>query len=469
MASTYHVTIVGGGITGLSAAFYLYKAVSEKQLPMDITLLEAGDRLGGKVYTVYRDGFIIEQGPDSLLARKPAGPQLIADLGLAQDTVRNQTGQSYILHENRLYAIPEGAVMGVPTKWTPFALTPLISPAGKLRALLGDLFLPRSPKQADQSAGRFFRRRLGNELVDRLIEPLLSGIYAGNIDNLSLMATFPQFYYQEQKYRSLMIGMKKTAPPRQKDAKPQGVFMTLKQGLQRMVTAIAEHLPPDTIRLGQSVVRLLRQNNGRYLLGLADGTSLEADAVILAVPYQQAARILADAPLAHLPPEAPPTSVATVALAFNADDIDIPYDGTGFVVPRTAPYTITACTWTHKKWPHTTPEGKVLIRCYVGRAGKGDIVEEPDGKIVEQVIRDIHAITPVKGAPLFHVVTRWRNGMPQYGVGHQQRLQQLYELVKRHYPRVRLAGSSYEGVGLPDCIGQGKKAADAVLQDFAGQ
>jgi len=467
MARTFHVTVVGGGITGLSAAYYLHKTVAEEGLPVQLTLLEADNRLGGKVHTVYRDGFIIEQGPDSLLARKPAGLRLIADLGLEHETVRNQTGQSYVLFRNRLYPIPEGAVMGIPTKWTPFATTPLISPIGKLRALFGDLLLPRSPQQTDQSAGHFFRRRLGNELVDRLIEPLLSGIYAGNIDELSLMATFPQFYHQEQQYRSLMIGMKKTAPTAKKDAKPQGAFMTLKRGLQQLVNAIADRLPPDAIRLNHAVTSLVRLADGRYRMGMADGQTMDTDAVILAIPYRQAARILSCTPLGDLPPEATPTSVATVALAFNAEDIDIPYKGTGFVVPRTAPYTITACTWTHKKWPHSTPEGKVLLRSYVGRPGNATIVEEPDEVIVHRVIRDIQAITPIKGKPLFHVITRWRNGMPQYAVGHKQWVQQLYERVEEAFPGVRLAGSSYEGIGLPDCIDQGKKAAETILQRFA--
>jgi len=467
MARTFHVTVVGGGITGLSAAYYLHKTVAEEGLPVQLTLLEADNRLGGKVHTVYRDGFIIEQGPDSLLARKPAGLRLIADLGLEHETVRNQTGQSYVLFRNRLYPIPEGAVMGIPTKWTPFATTPLISPIGKLRALFGDLLLPRSPQQTDQSAGHFFRRRLGNELVDRLIEPLLSGIYAGNIDELSLMATFPQFYHQEQQYRSLMIGMKKTAPTAKKDAKPQGAFMTLKRGLQQLVNAIADRLPPDAIRLNHAVTSLVRLADGRYRMGMADGQTMDTDAVILAIPYRQAARILSCTPLGDLPPEATPTSVATVALAFNAEDIDIPYEGTGFVVPRTAPYTITACTWTHKKWPHSTPEGKVLLRSYVGRPGNATIVEEPDEVIVHRVIRDIQAITPIKGKPLFHVITRWRNGMPQYAVGHKQWVQQLYERVEEAFPGVRLAGSSYEGIGLPDCIDQGKKAAETILQRFA--
>lgn len=243
--------------------------------------------------------------------------------------------------------------------------------------------------------------------------------------------------------------------------------MTLKRGLQQLVNAIADRLPPDAIRLNHAVTSLVRLADGRYRMGMADGQTMDTDAVILAIPYRQAARILSCTPLGDLPPEATPTSVATVALAFNAEDIDIPYEGTGFVVPRTAPYTITACTWTHKKWPHSTPEGKVLLRSYVGRPGNATIVEEPDEVIVHRVIRDIQAITPIKGKPLFHVITRWRNGMPQYAVGHKQWVQQLYERVEEAFPGVRLAGSSYEGIGLPDCIDQGKKAAETILQRFA--
>ncbi len=459
-----HITIVGGGMTGLSAAFYLAKAIQAERLPIRVTLVEASDRLGGKVRTEHRGGFIIEQGPDSLLARKKAAPQLIADLGLEHETIRNQTGQSYILHQNRLFPIPEGAVMGIPTKLTPFATTSLISPLGKMRALIGDLLLPRSPSQADQSAGHFFRRRLGDEIVERLIEPLLSGIYAGNIDQLSLMATFPQFYHQEQKYRSLMIGMKKAALQTKKGEKgeSQGAFLTLKRGLHALIEAIVDHLPPSSIHLNKALNRIEKAENG-YTLYFQDGSSIATDAVILAVPHHVTTQVLAHCPFLQIKREVTATSVATVALAFDAKDIHIPYEGTGFVVPRTSKHTITACTWTHKKWPHTTPEGKVLIRCYVGRSGDQTIVDQSDETIVQTVLNDLRTVTPIKGNPLFHIVTRWREGMPQYAVGHKAWLKHVYEQFDKHLPGIRLAGASYEGIGLPDCIEQGKKAAFETL------
>lgn len=458
-----HITIVGGGITGLSAAFYLTKTIQAERLPIRFTLVEASGRLGGKIRTERRDGFIVERGPDSLLARKKSATQLIADIGLEHETVRNQTGRAYILQRNRLFPIPEGAVMGIPTKLTPFATTSLISPTGKVRALLGDLLLPRSGGQADQSAGHFFRRRLGDDLVDKLIEPLLSGIYAGNIDNLSLMATFPQFYHLEQKYRSLVIGMKKTRPQTKK-SESQGAFLTLKRGLQSFVETIVSHLPPTSILRHAALTRLEKETNG-YTLHFRDGKAMETDAVILAVPHRVTTNVLASYPFLQLKRETKPTSVATVALAFGANDIHIPYEGTGFVVPRTSPYTITACTWTHKKWPHTTPDGKVLIRSYVGRAGEEAIVDQSDDTIAQTVIKDLQSITPIKGDPLFHIVTRWHEGIPQYAVGHNEWLKRVYEQLEKHLPGVRLAGAPYEGVGLPDCIDQGKRVAAQTLDD----
>lgn len=203
------IVIIGGGITGLAAAFYLEKEIKKNDLPAEVTLVEASPRLGGKMQTVHKDGYVIERGPDSFLERKQSAPQLVKDLGLEHLLVNNATGQSYVLVSETLYPIPEGAVMGVPTKIGPFLTTGLFSLPGKLRAGM-DLVLPASKPQEDQSLGEFFRRRVGGEVVENLIEPLLSGIYAGDIDRLSLMSTFPQFYQTEQKYRSLIIGMKKS-------------------------------------------------------------------------------------------------------------------------------------------------------------------------------------------------------------------------------------------------------------------
>lgn len=205
------VVVVGGGITGLTAAFYLQKEVREKGLPIDILLLEASNRLGGKIQTIRRDGFIVERGPDSFLIRKKSFGVLAEDLGIADELVRNATGQAYVLYNDELHPIPPGSVMGIPTQLGPFMSSNLFSVAGKVRAA-GDFFLGKSEAAGDESLGRFFRRRLGNEVVDNLIEPLLSGIYAGDLDRLSLNSTFPQFKQVEQNHRSLILGMKKTTP-----------------------------------------------------------------------------------------------------------------------------------------------------------------------------------------------------------------------------------------------------------------
>ena len=191
------VMIVGGGITGLSAAYYLQKEIKEKSLPIEIKLVEASNRVGGVIATVKKDGFVIEKGPDSIIARKKSGLNLIEELGLKDKVISNTAGKSYILVNGKLHTMPEGSFMGIPTKVTPFAFSGLFSPAGKIRAA-ADFILPKGKPQTDQSLGKFFRRRLGNEVVENLIEPLLSGIYAGDIDDLSLMALFPNFYQMEQ-------------------------------------------------------------------------------------------------------------------------------------------------------------------------------------------------------------------------------------------------------------------------------
>ena len=210
--------IIGGGITGLATAYYLQKQVREKQLPLEVKLVEASPRLGGKMQTYVKDGYVIERGPDSLIERKQSAARLAKEVGMADKLVNNATGKSYILVKNRLHSMPGGSIMGIPTEIGPFVTTGLFSLSGKMRAA-ADFILPRSTPVSDQSLGQFFRRRLGDEVVENLIEPLLSGIYAGDIDNMSLMSTFPQFYEAEQKYRSLVIGMKKMAPPIRKPQK----------------------------------------------------------------------------------------------------------------------------------------------------------------------------------------------------------------------------------------------------------
>lgn len=463
------VVIVGGGITGLSAAFYMQKAAREQNLPIEVTLIEATNRLGGKIQTVRRGGFVIERGPDSFLIRKKSMDTLANDLGLGEDLVRNATGQAYILVNGRLQPIPGGSVMGIPTKVGPFLKSDLFSLAGKLRAA-GDFVLPRSGVEGDQSLGHFFRRRFGAEIVENLIEPLLSGVYAGDIDNMSLQSTFPQFHEVEKKHRSLILGMKKTTPKQvpQKDghgASQKGAFHSLKNGLESIIEAAEQQLEPGTVRKGIRIESISKQGN-QTVLNLNTGETIMADSVILTTGHMAASQLFASHGLLQGLKEIHTTSVATVALAFPEENVVQDTEGTGFLVSRSGDYSITACTWVHRKWPTTTPEGKVLLRAFVGRPGEDAIVDLPDAEIERIVLEDLGKIITIKGKPDFSVITRFKEDRPQYRVGHRQRIDAARAELKKEFPNVKLAGASYDGVGLPDCVNQGKAAVDEVIADL---
>jgi oxygen-dependent protoporphyrinogen oxidase len=464
-AENRKVVIIGGGIAGLATAYYLQKEIQEKKLPINIKLVEASHRLGGKLQTVIRDGFTIEKGPDSFLARKTSIIRLAKEVGIDDQLVPNSTGKSYVLVNEMLHPMPGGSIMGIPTEIGPFITTNLFSIPGKLRAA-ADFILPKSKSGEDQSLGEFFRRRLGDEVVENLIEPLLSGIYAGDIDQLSLMSTFPQFYEVEQKYRSLIIGMKKTTPAKPKKpvnpGKASGGFLTFKTGFQSFAEAIEAKLNPAAILKGHRVEKIIKADNG-YEIYLNNGETLTADCIVAATPHKVTQSMFSQYSFFDPFKSVPSTSVATVALAFPKEAIKRDIDGTGFVVSRNSDYSITACTWTHKKWVHSAPEGKVLLRCYVGRAGDETIVDLSDDQITKIVLDDLKKTMDITLSPDFVVVSRWKESMPQYTVGHKQRLETINRHVKSELPGVILAGSSYGGVGVPDCIDQGEAAVISVL------
>ncbi|MCR2821065.1 protoporphyrinogen oxidase [Lederbergia panacisoli] len=462
------VVVIGGGITGLTTAYYLQKTIADQKLPVEVTLLEASHKLGGKIQTVHQDGFVIERGPDSFLERKTSAAELAREVGLGDELVNNTAGRSYVLVKEQLHPMPKGAVMGIPTKLGPFMSTGLFSVQGKMRAAC-DILLPRSKNEEDQSLGHFFRRRLGDEVVENLIEPLLSGIYAGDIDQLSLMSTFPQFYKVEREHRSLILGMSKTAsqaPKNRLTSKNQGIFLTLKNGLQSLVDAIEENMNNCTIMKGVQVTAIEKKSNLSYELKLNNDEIIHADSVVITLPHLAIADLLQEKEylcgLKHMPA----TTVATVAMAFDEKEVENTIDGTGFVVSRNSDYTITACTWTHKKWPHTTPQGKVLLRCYVGRAGEETVVDLSDAEIEQIVLEDLKETMNIEAKPQFTIITRWEKAMPQYTVGHKERIEEMKKNLQEDMPGVFMAGSSFEGLGLPDCIDQGKKAVQEVLQYF---
>lgn len=460
---TTKTAIIGGGITGLSAAYYLQKAIMANDLDMEFKLFESSSRLGGKIQTEYRNGFVMERGPDSFLARKESASRLAKEVGIDKELVSNFAGQAYILKKNNLYPIPKGSVMGVPTKWMPFWKTPLLSFKGKVRAL-ADLVIPKSSPAEDQSLGGFFRRRLGSEAVDYLIDPLLSGVYAGDIDKLSLQATYPQFFEAEQKYQSLMRGLKPPAPDKNEEpSKKKGAFLSFERGLYSLVEAIENHLEEDAVKKNTTLTRLSKTDRG-MMLHFKDGSTEEVDNVIMATPPHVTSRLLQDPVIEKTLGSIPSTTVATISMTFEAGEVPEAFDGTGFVVSKKADYTITACTWTHRKWKHSAPAGKALIRCYVGKPGGEDIVEKTDEEILNAVRHDLEKIMQIQAEPSDFLVTRWRQSMPQYEIGHKQALAETRNRLQTAFPAVYAGGAAFEGVGLPDCILQGEKGAQFVLQ-----
>lgn len=463
---TKRILIAGGGITGLTAAFYLQKAMKEKNLPYEIMLAEASDHLGGKIQTVRHNGFVIERGPDSFLERKTPAVKLVNELGMNDQLVRNATGQSYILVNGKLRKMPKGAQMGVPTQLKPFLFSGMFSAKGKLRAGL-DFLMPRG-KTGDQPLGTFLRRRFGDELVENCIEPLLSGIYAGDIDNMSLLATFPNFYQLEQEHRSLIKGLKQTGNKKKSKAtsgKKKGMFLSFRNGLQSMIEELDKQLDNVKIQLQTSVDHVERKEFGYHVL-LSDGTVYKADAIIMATPHQTLPKIFSQYDFFRPFNDVPATSVANIAMAFDAAAIKKDMDGTGFVVSRNSDYRITACTWTHKKWPTTTPSKKALVRCYLGRPDDQEAVSLSDVEMVDVVLKDLNKTMKIKKKPEFYVISRWKDAMPQYTVGHLERIHQLRNEANAQLPGIFFAGSSFEGVGVPDCIEQGEKAVQDVLDYF---
>ncbi|WP_308634806.1 protoporphyrinogen oxidase [Paenibacillus silvisoli] len=478
--------VIGGGISGLSSAFYLLKEAKLRGREAAITLVDPSERIGGKINTLRRDGFVIERGPDSFLARKTPIIDLAYDLGIEDELTGTnpKAKKTYILHHGKLHPMPPGLVLGVPTEIAPFAKTGLLTWGGKFRAML-DFVLPASKETGDESIGDFLSRRMGTEVMERVAEPLLAGIYAGELRNLSLAATFPQFRDAERKHGSLIRGMRAnkrksaSAPPsvsRVPAAVKNSMFLTFKGGLATMVDALNNALSGVDRRMGKKAVAF-RQNDPDehgddsppYEVLLSDGEILEADGIVITAPAFDAADLLEP----HLNVDALRAiryvSVANVVMAFDKAELGVYFDGSGFVVPRSEGTTITACTWTSAKWLHASPGDKVLLRCYVGRAGDEKVVDLPDDQLTEAVRRDIRQTMGITAEPLFTEITRLHHSMPQYPVGHLEETAKLRTRLRAQMPGVWVTGAAFDGVGLPDCIRQGKEAASGVYKSLFGE
>jgi oxygen-dependent protoporphyrinogen oxidase len=463
------IAVIGGGISGLAAAYRLRQAAPE----LKVVLIEKEQRLGGAIVTLRSDGYIIEGGPDSFLSYKPQGVKLSAELGLEDHLIgpEDNNRRTFVMRNGHLYRLPEGLSGLVPSRFWPMIETPLISPLGKLRMGL-ELFIPAKRDDQDETVASFATRRVGSEVYNRLVEPLLSGVFAGDGRELSLNAAFPQLGRTERKYGSLTRGMlaqKRVASRNGNGASSKShrpAFLTFQNGQAELIEALAENLKGVQLMMGESVRTLLREEPARgYRLILESGKTLQADAVILATPAFTSADLLAglDSDLAQLLRAIPYVSTATVSMAYRADDLPRPFEGHGYIVPRAENRPVLAFTWTSNKFAHRAPQGAVLIRAFIGRAGQEDSLSATDEGMVQSVRDELRSVLGVTATPVKQFIFRWPQALPQYVLGHLERLKTIEERLA-HLPGLYLAGSAYRGVGIPDCIASGEAAAAEAIR-----
>jgi oxygen-dependent protoporphyrinogen oxidase len=419
--------------------------------------------------------FVTEAGPDSFLSQKPAGIQLCTKLGLAGQLINtNETGKKvFVLKGGRLHELPEGLVSFVPKQLGPFLRSGLLTWTGLIRMGL-DVVVPRGPAGGDQSLAEFLRRRFGAQAFERVLEPLMAGIYAGDAEQMSLRATFPAFLDLEQQYGSVIRGM--MAARKKAAAAPAGgvkrtMFVSLKNGLGELVTALTTRLTEQGVdlRLGCRVeaLRVRSHQPGRWMydLNLSDRSALSAEGLVLATPAYVSAELMRPlSPMAAgLLDMIPYTSTATISLAYPAGAVAGAVEGFGFIVPRKEGRDLIAATWTSLKWPFRAPDGQVLLRCYAGGVGREAILQLDDEQLVSRVRTELSALCGIKAEPGYVEVNRWSKAMPQYTLGHLDRLTQLDAALSR-FGGLVLTGAGYRGVGIPDCIREGAVAAGRIMR-----
>ena len=459
------IVVVGGGIAGLSAAHRLVELGESRRTPVDLILLEARDRLGGIISTERIDGYLVEGGPDSFLTEKPWGRALCDRVGLSHQLIPTQGGlrRTFVVHRGRLVPLPDGFLVLAPSRLGPVLRSPLLSWRGRLRLAM-DLVLPKRRSGEDESVGTFVTRRFGRELLDRVVQPLVSAIYAAD----SLSAAMPQFAEMERQHGSVIRALRRTRD-RSRAAGESGprwsLFVTLAGGMGDLVSAVARRLPPSAVRLRQRVASIARSSGPRpWRVTLADGPPVPADGVILAIPAPGAARLAAgwDPDLGRALAAIPYASSALVTLAYRRTEIDQALDGFGFVVPHAEGRQILAGTFSSLKYPGRAPDGAVLLRAFLGGAHAQDLLDRDDAALAAAAQQELEPLLGISASPHLVRVHRHVEAMPQYQVGHAGRVAAIEAGVARH-PGLAVAGNAFSGVGIPDCIHSGEEAAGRVL------
>jgi len=461
------VAIVGGGIAGLATAYELHRR------HLSFVVLESGPRAGGVIFSEEVGGFTIDGGPDALLIQKPEGIALCQELGLGGRLVSTKLPRiAYIQRAGALYPLPAASVLGIPTRVRPFVETRLFTWAGKMR-MGAELFVRRRETDDDESIGAFMTRRFGREAAIYLAEPLLAGIHAGDVDRLSMKALFPRFLDAEHTHGSLLRAFRpKAAPERAEGRIPNadGAFKSLPGGLSELVNALVTELGEANVRTQASVAAIA--GRGPFAVWTTSGDTVEARAVVFATPAFVTAALLRDrdTAIASRCAEIPYASAATIALAFRRDAISRQLTGSGFVVPRVEQTGLLAGSWLSSKWPHRAPDDDhVLIRTFVGGARDPQALDRSDDELVSLSLGALHPLIGIRGQPLFTRVYRWNRSNAQHEVGHLDRVAAIDRALSRH-PGIFVTGSGFRGVGIPDCVADGRATARQVaawIQDRA--
>ena len=457
------IAVIGGGISGLAAAHRLVELAPHDE----VVLFEERNRLGGVLETLHEDGFQVEQSADNFITTFPWAVDLCKRLGLSEKLVQTnaQFRRTFVISRGRLCPLPDGFLMMAPSRIWPLATTPILSPLGKARAAM-EYFIPPRAGDSDESMAAFVRRRLGREVFERLVEPLISAVYAADMEKLSLLATMPRFREMEKNSGSLIRAMRKqmrsARQPQTQSGPRYSMFVTLREGLSSLVDAIAAKLPHDAIRL-EAPVSQIAQTDDTWTLTLGDGTSETFDGLILATPSHVAARLLGsvDEELSRQLGGISHSGTAIVTVAYRRDQIAHPMDGMGFVVPSVERRPILAGSFSSQKYTHRAPEGKTLIRVFAGGDNNPQMAEMEDERLVPLVCEELTSLLGIKGDPIYHTVAHWPGTMPQYHVGHVQLVEGIQARVAG-IANLALAGNAFTGVGIPHCIHTGEQAAEAI-------
>ena len=472
-SSAIRVVVIGGGISGLAAAHRLVELRQERGLPLDVLLLEAGERLGGVIRTRKRSGFLLEEGPDSMITDKPWGRALAERIGLTDRLVGTQDEhrRSFVVRDGKLEPTPEGFYLLAPSMMMPLAMSRIFSPLGKARMAM-DLLIPRRTEGGDESVGSFVTRRLGREALERMAQPMVAGIYGADPGSLSLMATFPRFLRMEAEHGSVIRAMWSARRSRKSSDQMSGgngaasgarygLFISFDDGLGVLVESLAGRLPQGTARTGARVIAVHPVASGAragWRVATPD-FDVECGAVIIALHAPDAAPLVQafDAPLGSLLDSIGYATAATVSMAFREEDVAHKMDGFGFVVPAIEGLSIMGCTFCHRKYPGRSPAHHALLRAF----WSDESARLADDELVARTLIDFSRLLGIRSSPLLANVARWPLSMPQYAVGHLDQVGEIEARTATH-PGLALCGNSYRGIGIPDCVRSGESAAEAI-------